>query len=83
MLPAFFARVKPVSTIANPHCIKNTSAAPIKNQIAYASPLAASPAISVTFSKVRALSIKTSNIISKNRIFRNNFKFRKSEIKES
>jgi hypothetical protein len=24
--------VKPLSTIAKPHCIKNTSAAPIKNQ---------------------------------------------------
>ena len=34
MLPAFFALVKPVSTIANPHCIKNTSAAPIRYQIA-------------------------------------------------
>lgn len=33
MLPAFLARVKPVSTIAKPHCIKNTRAAPIKNQI--------------------------------------------------
>ena len=33
MLPAFFALVKPVSTIAKPACIKNTSAAPIKNQI--------------------------------------------------
>ncbi len=32
MLPAFFALVNPVSTIANPACIKNTSAAPIKNQ---------------------------------------------------
>ena len=31
MFPAFFARVKPVSTIAKPHCIKNTRAAPIKN----------------------------------------------------
>ena len=30
MFPAFFARVKPVSTIANPHCMKNTSAAPIR-----------------------------------------------------
>ena len=27
MLPAFFARVKPVSTIAKPACMKNTSAA--------------------------------------------------------
>ena len=28
---AFLARVKPVSTIAKPHCIKKTSAAPIRN----------------------------------------------------
>ena len=28
MLPAFLERVKPVSTIAKPACIKNTSAAP-------------------------------------------------------
>ena len=32
MLPAFFARVKPVSTMAKPACIQKTSAAPIKNQ---------------------------------------------------
>ena len=32
ILPAFFARVKPVSTIANPACIQNTSAAPMRNQ---------------------------------------------------
>ena len=32
MLPAFLARVKPVSTMAKPACIQNTSAAPIKNQ---------------------------------------------------
>ena len=31
MLPAFFARVNPVSTIAKPACMKNTSAAPIRN----------------------------------------------------
>ena len=31
MLPAFFARVKPVSTIANPACIQKTRAAPIRN----------------------------------------------------
>ena len=31
MLPAFFALVNPVSTIAKPACMKNTSAAPIKN----------------------------------------------------
>ena len=31
MLPAFLARVKPVSTMAKPHCIKNTKIAPIKN----------------------------------------------------
>ena len=33
MFPAFFALVKPASTIANPHCIKKTRAAPIKNQM--------------------------------------------------
>jgi hypothetical protein len=32
ILPAFFARVKPVSTMAKPHCMKNTKTAPIKNQ---------------------------------------------------
>ena len=32
MLPAFFARVKPVSTIAKPACMKNTSAAAISVQ---------------------------------------------------
>ena len=31
MLPAFFALAKPVSTIAKPACIQNTSAAPAKN----------------------------------------------------
>ena len=36
IFPAFFALVKPVSTIANPACIKKTKAAPIKNQIANA-----------------------------------------------
>ena len=37
MLPAFLARVKPVSTMAKPACMKNTSAAPIKNQMPNAS----------------------------------------------
>ena len=32
IFPAFFALVKPVSTMANPACIQKTSAAPIKNQ---------------------------------------------------
>jgi len=32
MFPAFFARVKPVSTIANPACMKNTSTVPNKTQ---------------------------------------------------
>ena len=32
MLPAFFARVKPVSTIAKPACMNQTRMAPIKNQ---------------------------------------------------
>ena len=31
MLPAFFARVKPVSTMANPACMNQTRIAPIKN----------------------------------------------------
>ena len=39
ILPAFFARVKPVSTMAKPACIQNTSAAPIKNQTPNSSPL--------------------------------------------
>ena len=34
MLPAFLARVKPVSTMAKPACIQNTSAAPIRNHTA-------------------------------------------------
>lgn len=38
ILPAFFALVKPVSTIANPACIQNTSAAPIRNQTPNTSP---------------------------------------------
>ena len=29
MLPAFLARVRPVSNIAKPHCIKNTNMAPM------------------------------------------------------
>ena len=33
ILPAFFALAKPDSTIANPACIQNTSAAPIKNHM--------------------------------------------------
>ena len=39
MFPAFFALVNPVSTMANPHCMKNTSAAPIKNQTLQTSPI--------------------------------------------
>ena len=35
MLPAFLARVKPVSTIANPACIKKTSAAPTSTHIVF------------------------------------------------
>ena len=31
MLPAFFARVKPVSTMAKPACMNHTSMAPIRN----------------------------------------------------
>ena len=31
MFPAFLARVKPASTAANPHCMKNTRIAPTKN----------------------------------------------------
>ena len=33
IFPAFLALVNPVSTIANPACMKNTSAAPSKVQI--------------------------------------------------
>ncbi len=33
MLPAFFRRVKPVSTMANPACMKKTSAVPQRTQI--------------------------------------------------
>ena len=32
IFPAFFALVKPVSTIAKPHCIKNTNTAPKRYQ---------------------------------------------------
>ena len=39
MFPAFFALVKPVSTIANPACIQKTSAAPIKNHTPNTMPL--------------------------------------------
>ena len=42
ILPAFFARVKPVSTIAKPACIKNTSAAPMRNHTPNTSPDAVS-----------------------------------------
>ena len=42
MFPAFFALVNPVSTIANPACIQNTNAAPIRNQTPYTSPEIAS-----------------------------------------
>ena len=34
MLPAFFALVKPVSTMAKPACIQKTSAAPARNHTA-------------------------------------------------
>ena len=37
IFPAFFALVKPVSTIAKPACIQNTNAAPIKNHTPYTS----------------------------------------------
>ena len=33
MLPAFLARVKPVSTMAKPACMKKTSAAPSSTQM--------------------------------------------------
>ena len=39
ILPVFFALVNPASTIANPACIQNTSAAPIRNQTPYTCPL--------------------------------------------
>ena len=34
MFPAFLARVKPVSTMAKPHCMKNTRIAPTRNHTA-------------------------------------------------
>ena len=37
MLPAFFERVIPVSTIAKPHCMKNTQAAPIRYHMPFTS----------------------------------------------
>ena len=53
ILPAFFARVNPVSTIAKPHCIKKTRAAPIKNQM---------PNTSLsTFSRIDVISIYSSS----------------------
>ena len=42
ILPVFLALVKPASTIAKPACMKNTSAAPIKNQTPKTSPEIAS-----------------------------------------
>ena len=33
IFPAFFARVKPVSTMANPACMKKTSTAPSSTQM--------------------------------------------------
>ena len=45
MFPAFLARVKPVSTIAKPHCMKNTRAAPIKNQTLHTSDIFFPPKI--------------------------------------
>ena len=36
MLPAFFARVKPVSTMAKPACMKNTRAAATSTQMVLA-----------------------------------------------
>ena len=35
MFPAFFALVKPVSTMAKPACIKNTIAAPSNTQMVF------------------------------------------------
>ena len=35
ILPAFFALVNPVSTIANPACMKKTSAAPTRTQVVF------------------------------------------------
>ena len=46
ILPAFLARVKPVSTMAKPACIQNTSAAPIRNQTANTEPLTLSMILS-------------------------------------
>ena len=56
IFPAFFALVNPVSTIANPACIKNTSAAPIRNQIPNISELAAS----VTAVKISSVIVSSS-----------------------
>jgi len=35
MLPAFFARVKPVSTMAKPACMRKTMAAPTRTQMVF------------------------------------------------
>ena len=35
IFPAFFALVNPVSTIANPACMKKTSAAPTRTQVVF------------------------------------------------
>ncbi len=47
ILPAFFALVKPVSTMAKPACIKNTSAAPIRNHTPNTSLVTLSATISI------------------------------------
>ena len=49
MFPAFFALVNPASTMANPACIQNTSAAPIKNQTANTWPFTTLKISSVIF----------------------------------
>jgi len=59
MFPAFFALVKPVSTIAKPACIQNTNAAPIKNQTPNTSPLTALIISSVIIFPPHAKNVET------------------------
>ncbi len=47
ILPAFFALVNPVSTIAKPACMKNTRATPIKHQSPNAISLASAVALAI------------------------------------
>ena len=58
ILPAFFALVNPVSTIAKPACIQNTRAAPIRNQIPNISASMVSKIVVSIFSSSRFCKIK-------------------------